>query len=446
MAAAPANEYAAAIEAARLRLSAAKMWATTSAEMLERAQKQVALSQEELRDARLYLEQLLGLCVKTNGGSVEVAGDGVSSVPNPSESVGQDVIGENDAASASKHMNESAQTESTAAITLIPPRANAISKHSADGGDGSEPSSDSSEANQQGSANVRVDDASCNGVPDACNPGESSDEVAIVRRVSLSASSSSGGIDVDLEDEKGEDRDTVQGNTNASPLRIKKGADESYDEFLSIISESPEKDLAEAEIDGLIKKCDQIMDGSDIEVLGSGISEVNGRYCRFGVRDGVPAYAKIAKYDGKEAMFQLCRWQSFANGTKKWYITAIIPGGGADTYRAFYCAYAPSFYNRPPRRGYMAVLEGDELFLSPKYKGRGADPPPVLNLETDEDDGKSFGRKLSSALGTSSRRRRGDGDTVRSIPSVSSLSTKSKSRASTLMPNSVYLPAEHVHV
>ncbi len=85
---------------------------------------------------------------------------------------------------------------------------------------------------------------------------------------------------------------------------------------------------------------------SAIEVKECGIPEVNGKYHRFEISDGVPSYSKIDLSDGKEALFTISR-QSTNAGTKMWHITATIPRREREL--AFYVAYAPSFVNEPAR-------------------------------------------------------------------------------------------------
>ena len=78
-------------------------------------------------------------------------------------------------------------------------------------------------------------------------------------------------------------------------------------------------------------------------------------------------YSKIAKYEGKEVMFNMSlaiqQWDK-KNGTSQ-PITAtvyqcsrhcLISG---KKHIAFYVAYASSFFRRPPRKSWMAVGEGE---------------------------------------------------------------------------------------
>jgi hypothetical protein len=157
------------------------------------------------------------------------------------------------------------------------------------------------------------------------------------------------------------------------------------------------------EIDKLLHKVGAMLDGKEIEVMECGIREVNGRYHRFGTRDNVPVYAKIGTLEGREVMFNVSRWQC-TNGTRKWYITANVPDNSQGMQLVFYVAYAPSSLTTPPRRSWMAVVEGGELFLSPEYKGRGINPVPVIVLGYDEDthsNGNDLGMQISRAISTS---------------------------------------------
>ena len=203
------------------------------------------------------------------------------------------------------------------------------------------------------------------------------------------------------------------------------------------------------------------MVGSEVQVTGCGVTELNGVYHKFAESDGVPTYAKIGKFEGQEVMCTISRWQCM-NGTRKWYITATVPGDDESKKKAqrwvFYVAYAPTFFERPPRKNWMKVVEGNELYLSPEYKGKGIDPQPILILETHDEmsiDRKSLGKQLSCAFSTgssvgsrggSSRRRRGNKDRD-DIPSLSSLGSstaasrsKKKRYAGGEIPTSVYLP------
>ncbi|KAL7552732.1 hypothetical protein ACHAWF_015970 [Thalassiosira exigua] len=149
---------------------------------------------------------------------------------------------------------------------------------------------------------------------------------------------------------------------------------------------------------------------SAIEVTECGIPEVKGKYHRFESSDGVPAYSKIDMYGGKEAIFTIGRWKS-GTGTKKWCISAIVPGrsGSQTNQYAFYVAYAPSFALAPPKKGWM-VLEGGEPFLSTEFEGRGAHPVPSITHETESNNnsGNILGMQVtnaSSRQGRVSRRR-----------------------------------------
>jgi len=86
----------------------------------------------------------------------------------------------------------------------------------------------------------------------------------------------------------------------------------------------------------------------------------------------------IGKYQDKEAMFNLSRWR-FTNGTRKWYITATIIDGHQKRHFVFYVAYETNTcFAGPPMNSWMSVVEGEEIFLSPKYKCKGTKPVPVI--------------------------------------------------------------------
>lgn len=118
-----------------------------------------------------------------------------------------------------------------------------------------------------------------------------------------------------------------------------------------------------------------------IEVTKCGIPQINGSYLKFDARDGVPTYSKIEKFDSYETMFSIGRWTA-ANGNKKWYITAIVPGQSPPMKSVFYVAYSAS--NVPPKEGWMVVDEGFDLFLTPEYKERGVSTAPILEWEVDD--------------------------------------------------------------
>jgi hypothetical protein len=103
------------------------------------------------------------------------------------------------------------------------------------------------------------------------------------------------------------------------------------------------------------------------------------------LRDDVAQYVKIGKYHGKEAMFHLSRWQC-VNGTRKWFITAAIIDGHHERHFVFYVAYETNTcFAGPPLNSWMAVVEGEEIFLSPKYKCNGTNPVPVIYHLTREE-------------------------------------------------------------
>lgn len=122
-------------------------------------------------------------------------------------------------------------------------------------------------------------------------------------------------------------------------------------------------------------KCDVY----DLDVTECGIHDINGRYHQAGLRDDAPQYVKIGKYHGKKAMFHLSRWQC-ATGTRKWYIIATVIDGHQERHLVFYVAYETNPCSaHPPMKGWMAVLEGEEIFLTPKYKCNGTNPVPVIH-------------------------------------------------------------------
>ena len=118
-----------------------------------------------------------------------------------------------------------------------------------------------------------------------------------------------------------------------------------------------------------------------IEVTKCGIPQINGSYLKFDARDGVPTYSKIEKFESYETMFSIGRWTA-ANGNKKWYITAIVPGQSPPMKSVFYVAYSASYV--PPKEGWMVVDEGFDLFLTPEYKERGVATAPILEWEVDD--------------------------------------------------------------
>lgn len=116
---------------------------------------------------------------------------------------------------------------------------------------------------------------------------------------------------------------------------------------------------------------------------------VAGVYHKFDTRDGVPCYSKIAKYEGKETMFNIGRWK-VNNGVRKWYITGVrqdeFSASGKKLKKlAFYYAYSNE--DLPPTEGWMECTEGKETFLWPAYVARGCslgrsfEYPPPISLE-----------------------------------------------------------------
>mmetsp|Transcript_3277 Transcript_3277/g.8354 ORF Transcript_3277/g.8354 Transcript_3277/m.8354 type:complete len:625 (-) Transcript_3277:145-2019(-) len=294
----------------------------------------------------------------------------------------------------------------------------------------------------------RVMKADASAEKNVCSPGvakedkdgaTSEEEEAIISRKQTGMSDVSEITNFELEDSN-----TTPGKRQLQSLAIEKDEDESYNEFLSFISEdNSAQELDDNFLDDLISKCDSIVDGSEVEVKECGIPEINGKYHRFGMHDDVPAYSKVTHFGGKEMMFNISRWQS-NNGTKKWYITATVPcGSSRQKQLVFYVAYSPSFFNRPPRKTWMAVTEGNELFLSPEYKGRGIFPVPVIFLESDGASirRRKLGKQISYALSSNSSRGCSYKRTSLqgSLPSMGSLST-TRSMKRENIPTSVYLP------
>jgi len=255
-----------------------------------------------------------------------------------------------------------------------------------------------------------------------------------------------------------------------SPLRKKfiLNRAQSDEEFLSVLSETSDKTFEEdntdanADIDTSFQRIiSTIPECNEVYLMGcDGIPELNGRYSKFAISDDVPTYSKIAKLDGQEVICTISRWQA-NNGTRKWYITATVPGGGDKAnHIAFYVTYdAPAFLNRPPRKSWMKCVDGEELFLSPEYSMRGVDPPPIISIESE--GGNSLrsgpgllGRQISTALksgssiassgssnSSSKRRRRKEQQEKKSLGSLgSSVSTSKSAKNADEVPSSVYLP------
>ena len=254
-----------------------------------------------------------------------------------------------------------------------------------------------------------------------------------------------------------------------SPLRKKDilNRAQSDEEFLSVLSETSDKTFEEdntdanADIDTSFQKIIRtIPECNEVYLMGcDGIPELNGRYSKFAISDDVPTYSKIAKLDGQEVICTISRWQA-NNGTRKWYVTATVPGGGDKAkHVAFYVTYAPVFLNRPPRKSWMKCVDGEELFLSPEYSMRGVDPPPIISIESEDGNGLRsgpglLGRQISTALksgssivssgssnSSSKRRRRKEQQEKKSLGSLgSSVSTSKSAKNADEVPSSVYLP------
>ena len=117
-----------------------------------------------------------------------------------------------------------------------------------------------------------------------------------------------------------------------------------------------------------------------VQVVECGIPQINGKYHKFEYSDGVPSYSRIDKYEGKETMFTIGRYQSNndTGSSKKWYITATVP---PNIQLAFYVAYAPSFVKHPPKKNWMTITDNGEP--CDEYVGAGVRKVPVIEHEPD---------------------------------------------------------------
>jgi len=115
-----------------------------------------------------------------------------------------------------------------------------------------------------------------------------------------------------------------------------------------------------------------------VEVSESGIPQINGRYHRFEISDGVPSFSKIDTYEGREAIFTISRWDQSDTGSKKWCITGTVP---PNKQLGFYVAYAPSFVRHPPLKNWMSITENGEP--SYDYIGQGNQNVPTIMHEPD---------------------------------------------------------------
>jgi len=166
---------------------------------------------------------------------------------------------------------------------------------------------------------------------------------------------------------------------NDSPRKVTEAEKDSTIEEMSITSLMQ---IDMVTMDTIIEEPVDPEDGVElIEVTNCGIPQINGSYLKFDARDGVPTYSKIDKFDSYETMFSIGRWAA-ANGNKKWYITAIVPGQSPPMKSVFYVAYSAS--NVPPKEGWMVVDEGFDLFLTPEYTERGVSAAPILEWEVDD--------------------------------------------------------------
>jgi len=166
-----------------------------------------------------------------------------------------------------------------------------------------------------------------------------------------------------------------------SPTREAEEEKDSINEEMSIASFEPIQ-IDMVTMDTIIEEPADPEDGvALIEVTKCGIPQINGSYLKFDARDGVPTYSKIDKFESYETMFTIGRWVA-ANGNRKWYITAIVPGQSPPMKSVFYVAYSAS--NVPPKEGWMVVDEGYDLFLTPEYKEKGVPAAPKLEWEVDD--------------------------------------------------------------
>ena len=479
-----------AIQAANLRLEAAQKWVDTSQLMLERAQAQVISSQKELQDAKEYLARLKNMGKGYNNND-ETHNNSNTIEDEYSDALDDIKLMSNLSDTAVSNNYDKEEEESVAVINK---RYNESRKKSVDNSEcgntkltqaesfsvESNGSEDKKEENSKVAAaaivtssseivtaidNDNTSESSLGETEKKQSPVEesSSDVVAAATTISTAAAvpkPSPISSVVSLSDsEEHEEEEKEDDNDYIAPIAMKRSLSdsslgssslssprrkiESYDEFLSAISESSDKTFEDEDaIDTLIKKCESVMESNEVQVTGCGVSQLNGVYSKFAESDGVPTYCKIAKIEGKEVMCNISRWQC-NNGTRKWYLTATEPGGGSRAKQlAFYVAYAPSFFNKPPRKNWMKCVDGEELFLSPEYKMCGIDPAPIMIIESDDASvsRRNLGRQISSAFSTGSsrsRRRRKEPD----IPSLSSLESEATAQSKNRkVPTSVYLP------
>jgi hypothetical protein len=167
-----------------------------------------------------------------------------------------------------------------------------------------------------------------------------------------------------------------------SPPRTENVAQGNNTEAADQVSNFEPMQIDMVTMDTIIEEPADPEDGvASVEVVGCGVSQVNGSYLKFDARDGVPTYSKIEIFEGHETMFTIGRWAA-TNGTRKWYITAIVPGQSRSK-SVFYVSYSMS--NVPPKEGWMVVDEGFDLFLVPEYAEKGVMDAPRLEWETDDD-------------------------------------------------------------
>jgi len=473
-----------------MRLEAAQKWVDTSQLMLERAQAQVISSKKELQDAQEYLARLKNMGKGYNNND-ETNNNSNNTIEDEYSDAIDDIKLMSNLSDTAVSNTDNDKEDEEESVAVINKRYNESRKKSVDNSEcgntkltqaesfsvESNGSGDKKEENSKVAAAIVTsssvivtatdeDDTSDSLLEETEKKQspveESSSDVVAAATTTISTAAavpkpspissvvSLSDSEEHEEEEKEDDiapmamkRSLSDSSLGSSSLSSPRRKIESYDEFLSAISESSDKTFEDEDaIDTLIKKCESVMESNEVQVTGCGVLELNGVYSKFAESDGVPTYCKIAKIEGKEVMCNISRWKCI-NGTRKWYLTATEPGGGSRAKQlAFYVAYAPSFFNKPPRKNWMKCVDGEELFLSPEYKMCGIDPAPIMIIESDDAivSRRNLGRQISSAFSTGSsrsRRRRKEHD----IPSLSSLESEATAQSKNRkVPTSVYLP------
>ena len=101
----------------------------------------------------------------------------------------------------------------------------------------------------------------------------------------------------------------------------------------------------------------------EMSVEGCGVRAINGTYRRQGSNADAPMYVRSARYNGRDVVFTLYRYNGIAVNAIWWYISIIAgdePGSNDD--RDFY--YVVSEDHLPPSTGWMTSIHGQ-------------DPPPT---------------------------------------------------------------------